>query len=417
MPWKERTALEERKAFIEEWRKGDESVAALCRCFGISRDSAYKWIKRYEVNGEAGLAELSRAPHDSPQRMAQKTEGAILKLRQEHARWGPRKLLAYLKRHQPNQHWPAASTVGQLLRREGLAHGRRKRQRTPPYSAPLSHATAPNQVWCIDYKGWFLCGDGSRCDPLTITDACSRCLLRCRAVAKTNEEGARAVLEAVFHEYGMPEAIRSDNGAPFATSAPGGLSRLSIWWLRLGIRHERIKPGRPDQNGRHERMHQTLAQETANPPRANLRLQQEAFRNFEHEYNFVRPHEALAYRTPGDLYVASNRQYPCRLPEIEYPREMLVRRISSMGQLSWKHRDACISKVLAGERVGLLEIEDDLFEVYFGPLVLGWFDSLALTFVADRAPRWHRPTGAEPLPTSAPSDQDDKADQLKTGEV
>lgn len=396
MPWKERTAVEERKAFIEEWRKGEESVAALCRYFGISRESAYKWIKRYEVGGEAGLVELNRAPHHSPQEMSERTEKAIVKLRQEHARWGPRKLLAYLKRHRPDDHWPAASSVGELLRREGLAHRRRKRQRTPPYSTPLSHAKAPNQVWCIDYKGWFHCGDGSRCDPLTLTDASSRFLLRCQTVSKTNEEGARAILEAAFHEYGMPEAIRSDNGAPFATSAPGGLSRLSIWWLRLGIRHERIKPGRPDQNGRHERMHLTLAQETADPPQANLKLQQEAFRRFAQEYNFVRPHQALAYRTPGELYVAGNRQYPCRLPEIEYPREMLVRRISSMGQLSWKHSDACISKVLSGERVGLLEVEDDLFEVYFGSLLLGWFDSVALKFIADRAPRWHRQAKVEP---------------------
>ena len=387
--------MEERKEFVEECRKGEESVAALCRCFGVSRETAYKWMRRYEAKGEVGLREVSRAPRSSPQRMSERTEDKILKLRQEHPRWGPRKLVAYLRREQPGQEWPVASSIGDLLRREGLSHPRRKRQRTPPFTQPLAHVTAPNQVWCVDYKGWFRCGDGSRCDPLTITDAYSRCLLHCRAVTKTDEVRARSVFEGLFREYGMPEAIRSDNGPPFASAAPAGLSRLSIWWMHLGIRHERIEPGRPDQNGRHERMHQTLKQETANPPQEDLRRQQEAFRRFEEEYNHVRPHEALGYRTPGDLYVAGTRHYPCKLPGIVYPDGALVRRVSSAGELTWKHNDAYVSRVLAGEKVRLLEVDDDLYELYFGPLQLGWFDSAAVCFVADRAPRWH---GKKPRP-------------------
>jgi putative transposase len=213
-------------------------------------------------------------------------------------------------------HWPAASSIGELLRREGLAHPRRKRQRIPPCTEPLQHAQAPNQVWCADYKGWFRCGDGTRCDPLTTSDAFSRFVLRCQEVERTDELRAHMVFEAVFREFGLPDRIRTDNGPPFATPAPAGLSRLSIWWMHLGIRHERIEPGHPEQNGRHERMHQTLKQETAAPPQANLRKQQEAFRKFEREYKWERPHEALGYRTPGECYVASARPYPERLPEI-----------------------------------------------------------------------------------------------------
>ena len=390
MPWKERSALDERKRFITEWRRSQEPFAALCREFGISRETGYKWVARYKAEGEAGLEELSRAPKHSPQQMTAAVREAILELRQAHARWGPRKLLALLEREQPDQRWPAASSVGELLQREGLSHPRRKRQRTPPCTEPLRHAQAPNQVWCADYKGWFRCGDGSRCDPLTTSDAFSRFLLRCRAVERTDELRARAVFEAVFREYGLPDAMRTDNGPPFASPAPGGLSRLSIWWMRLGIRHERIRPGCPQQNGRHERMHQTLKQETASPPQANLQKQQEAFRRFEWEYNHVRPHEALDYVTPAERYGASARRFPERLPEMEYPRGMLLRRISSAGELTWKHQDAYLSRVLAGELVGLSQVEEGLYEVYFGSLLLGWFDSRELCFVADRAPIWHR---------------------------
>jgi putative transposase len=243
--------------------------------------------------------------------MGEAVTEAILRLRRGHPRWGPRKLRAYLQARQPQRRRPAASSIGALLSREGLS----QRRRTPVYSEPLAHAQAPNQVWCADYKGWFYCGDGTRCDPLTITDACSRYLLRSRAVAKTDGVEAKAVFEAVFREHGLPEAIRTDNGPPFASPAPAGLSRLSMWWLRLGIRHERIAPGCPEQNGRHERMHQTLQQETASPPASNLRRQQETLARFQREYNEERPHEALGYRTPASLYAASARVYPSRLPE------------------------------------------------------------------------------------------------------
>jgi putative transposase len=386
MPWKESKAMDERKRFIEEWEQGEDSVAELCRRYGITRQTGYKWAERYQQEGEEGLEEHSRAPHHSPQAMSKAVREAILRLRRAHPRWGPRKLRAHLQALQPARSWPATSSIGALMSREGLAQPRHPRRRTPPYGEPLAHAQAPNQVWCADYKGWFCCGDRERCDPLTISDAFSRYLLRCLAVEKTDGVEARAVFEAGFREYGIPDAIRTDNGPPFASVAPGGLSRLSMWWMRLGIRHERIEPGRPEQNGRHERMHLTLKQETASPPQANLRQQQQRFQQFQWEYNQERPHEALGYQTPASVYVASAREYPARLPELAYPAGMVLRRISQQGSVKWNGERAFVSEVLGRECVGLREVEEDLLEVYYGPVLLGWLEASGPEpmFVADR---------------------------------
>lgn len=387
MPWRERSALEERKEFIAEWLGEEDAFAELCRRYGISRQTGYKWRGRWEAEGEAGLQEQSRAPLHSPQQMSGEVRKRVLEARMAHPRWGPRKLRGYLAGRYPGESWPAASSIAELLRREGLAQQRRLRRRTTPYGEPLKEAGGPNQVWPADYKGWFLCGNGARCDPLTISDSFSRFLLRCQRVEKTDGAHARAVFEAVFLENGLPDAIRTDNGAPFASPAPGGLSRLSIWWVRLSIRHERIQPGCPEQNGRHERMHQTLKQETACPPAANLRRQQEAFLRFQHEYNYERPHEALGYKTPASVYVPSPRPYPGRLPELTYGPEFQLRRVSRNGYFSWKHEAVFVSEVLGQEVIGLLESDDGLFEVYYGPVFLGWFDAVELAFVADRGRR------------------------------
>ena len=390
MPWKESTVVEERKAFVEEFLKQEESFSELCRRHGISRQTGYKWVARYEGLGLAGLEDLSRAPGESPQAMSEEVVTALVGLREAHPRWGPRKLRAYLQQHRGEEHWPATSSIGELLKREGLVKARGKRRRTPAYAAPLAHAGAPNQVWCADYKGWFTLGDGQRCDPLTITDAHSRYLLRCQPVAKTDTLRARAVFEAAFREWGMPEAIRTDNGAPFASGGPAGLSRLSMWWIRLGIRPERIEPGRPDQNGRHERMHQTLKQETASPPAANLRQQQRWLQNFQKEYNEERPHEALNYQTPTSVYVPSRRVYPARLPEPEFPQGCTVRSICRRGQMQWAGERVFVSRVLAGELVGLRPIEEDLYEIYYGPVFLGWYDQIENYFVVERKPKKRR---------------------------
>ena len=390
--------MSERESFIEEWKKAEECFAELCRKYEISRQCGYKWVERYKSGGTAGLEERSRAPHDMPQAMSDAVAKRIVELRREHPRWGARKLKAYLACREPKVAWPAASSIGELLRREGLSQPRRKRQRTPASGEPLSHAEAPNQVWSADFKGWFLCRDGQRCDPLTVSDAFSRYLMRCRAVQRTDGVQARAVLEAVFREYGMPQAIRTDNGAPFASKAPAGLSRLSMWWLRLGIRHERIDPGHPEQNGRHERLHQTLKQETASPPKANLWQQQKAFVWFEQEYNEQRPHEALAYKTPASVYVGSAQQYPSKLPDLPYPAGAQLRLISHNGYLKWRQERIFLSEVLARERVGLLEVESDFFEVYYGPLLLGWLDGIGRVFAADPGCRKHSRSKRSPEP-------------------
>lgn len=378
--------MDERKSFIDKWLERQHSFAELCRTSGVARKTGYKWIERFKCEGWGGLDDQSRAPRRHPHAIGDELENDIVGLRQQHPTWGARKLRDVLKRLGKHERLPAASTIHEVLVAAGLIAERRGRRKTPPYTKPLAHAEAPNQVWCADFKGWFRCRDGRRCDPLTITDARSRYLLRCRHVPKTDGIHVRAVFEAVFREYGVPEALRTDNGPPFASPAPGGLSRLSMWWLQLRIRHERIDPGRPEQNGQHERMHRTLKDETANPPSANLRQQQRRFQAFAKEYNHDRPHEALDYQRPAELYVPSCREFPARLPELEYPDGVHLRRISQQGSLKWKTERTFLSGVLARQTVGLLEIEDDLYEVYYGPLLIGWFDGDGHVFAPQKRP-------------------------------
>ncbi|MCX6618612.1 MAG: IS481 family transposase [Acidobacteria bacterium] len=378
MAWKESCALEEGTKFVLECSKDEWTMAELCEEYGISRPTGYKWWRRYQRGGLEALAELDRAPRRHPNATGADVEKLILAARQAHGRWGPRKLRAWLAAKQPERRWPATSTIGALLRREGLTVPQRRKRRTPPYSEPFQSVQESNAVWCIDFKGWFRTQDGERCEPLTISDGWSRYLLRCQAVAGPNGEQVRALMEAAFREYGLPGAIRSDNGSPFAGRGLGGLSRLSVWWIKLGIAPERIAPGRPDQNGRHERMHRTLKAETAQPPKANRREQQHAFDRFRTEYNEERPHEALDYRTPASLYTVSPRPYPARVPTIEYPDGVIVRRVQPRGQISWKHREVFISEALALEWVGLELIDDWHYRIYFGPIELGTFDEKQL---------------------------------------
>jgi hypothetical protein len=259
------------------------------------------------------------------------------------------------------------------VKRAGLVAPRRKRRRTEPYSAPLAHAVESNRVWCADFKGWFKAGDGARVDPLTITDACSRYLLRAQAVEKTNTERVRAIFEAAFRQYGLPKAIRTDNGAPFASAAVGGLSRLAVWWIKLGIVPERIQAGHPEQNGRHERMHRTMKLDLR--PGDDWRGQQREMDCFRYVYNHVRPHEALGMQTPASVYEPSPRSYPDREPEVEYPDTMLVRSVKSQGQFRWKKHDVFLSEVLAGERIGLLPFDDGCYTVYFAQAPLALFET------------------------------------------
>jgi transposase InsO family protein len=370
--------MEEKLRFVFEYEQGHRSMTELCQRYEIARETGYVWVRRYRERGLGGLVERSRAAWRHGNQTAAEIEQMVLELRQAHMRWGPRKLKWILERDEPGRVWPAASTIGTLLKREGLVMAQRKRRRTTPYSEPLAHADGPNRVWCADFKGWFRTGDGRRIDPLTITDAYSRYLLKCQAVEKTDTARVQAIFEAAFREYGMPEAIRTDNGAPFASSAIAGLSRLAVWWMKLGIMPERIEAGHPEQNGRHERMHRTLKQETAQPPAANRREQQRAMEKFRQEYNQVRPHEALAMQTPDAVYEPSARSFPVRLRDPEYPDDMQVLHVKSQGQFRWKKQDVFLSEVLWGEPVGLLPVDDRWFTVYFAQFPIARFDSRQL---------------------------------------
>ena len=378
MPWKKSSVMEEKLRFVFEYEQGHRSMTELCQRYEITRETGYVWIRRYRERGVDGLVERSRAAWRHGNQTPAEIEQMVLELREAHSRWGPRKLKRVLEDNEPGRVWPAASTIGALLKREGLMAGRRKRRRTAPYSEPLAHADGPNRVWCADFKGWFRTGDGRRIDPLTISDAHSRYLFRCQAVEKTDTARVQAIFEAVFREYGMPEAIRTDNGAPFASTAIAGLSRLAVWWMKLGIVAERIEAGHPEQNGRHERMHRTLKQETAQPAAANRREQQRVMERFRQEYNQVRPHEALGMQTPAAVYELSPRSFPAHVPEPEYPDTMLVHRVQQKGHFRWKKQEVFLSEVLWGEPVGLLPVDDRWFTVYFAQFPIARFDSKQL---------------------------------------
>jgi transposase InsO family protein len=368
--------MDERLRFIREHRRQAVSMSDLCRAFGISRRTGYKWLARFDELGEPGLSDRSRAPATHPNATARDLEDVIIELRQSHMSWGPRKLRAWFQEHIPNRVWPSASTFGEIVQRHGLVMPARVRRRSPPFSQPLAHANAPNEVWCADFKGWFRTKDGARCDPLTMTDAYSRYLLCARGVERTDGDHVKPIFERAFSEFGLPVAIRTDNGSPFASIGLGGLSRLSVWWVRLGIRHERIAPGKPQQNGRHERMHRTMKAETANPPAADLRAQQRVFDRFRSDFNNERPHEALGMKTPSRLYEPSPRPLPRKLPEVEYPKTYELRHVRSNGEIKLGGEHLFVSEALTGEVVGLDRLDDRYWRLHFGPVPLGCVDAV-----------------------------------------
>lgn len=383
MPWKKTGPMNERVKFIASYLENDESFSALCERFEVSRKTGYKWVERYDAGGVRSLVDRSRAPRSHPHAVPAETVAALVAARRRHPRWGPRKLLVVLRRQQPQLDLPVASTAGEILRRNGLVRARRRRRCSSPYAKRLGGYDKPNAIWCADFKGHFPVDD-ARCHPLTITDGFSRFLLRCRALDRPLSEPSRSIFESAFREFGLPDAIRTDNGAPFSTLAPGGLSRLAIWWIRLGIRPERIMPGRPDQNGRHERMHSTLKAETAKPPRISFRAQQRAFDSFRQEYNHVRPHEGIGQATPASLYRPSARPYPARLPQPQYPAHFRIERVYPNGVISTMSTQWYLSNCLAGELVGLEEVDDDRWKVYFGPIELGVLDGKSSKSRRDR---------------------------------
>jgi transposase InsO family protein len=365
--------MNERIKFIATYLEGEENFSDLCDFFEISRKTGYKWVERYEEGGVERLTDLSRAPHSHPNQVGEEVREALLSVRKKHPRWGPKKLVAVVARHHPQLELPATSTVGEILQREGLVHPRKRRRVSSPYAERLIDYGAPNDLWCADFKGHFATGE-ERCHPLTITDGFSRYLLTCKAQPRPFYCLTRDSFERAFREYGLPLTIRTDNGAPFSTLAPGGLSLLAIWWIRLGIRPERIMPGRPDQNGQHERMHETLKAETAKPPCGSISAQQRAFNRFRVEYNEERPHEALGQEVPAKFYEKSPRRYPNKLPEPVYPDHFELERTYPNGVISFQKTQWFISGCLRGEVIGLEETADGCWKAYFGPIQLGVLD-------------------------------------------
>ena len=374
MPWKEVFPMEERIRFAVQAAKGTEVFSVLCKEFGISRRVGYKWLRRYQALGVAGTRELSRRPRGSPQRTAQTVEDWIVKVRRRRPRYGPKKILDLLAQEHPSSDLPAVSTIAKILARRGLAKGRTRRRRGQIIrleAASLTVPNAANEVWAVDYKGWFKTGDGCRCDPLTITDLYSRFVLCVRAVPATTQRTTRSVFQRVFRRYGLPEAIRVDNGPPFASSGLAGLSKLSVWWTSLGIRVEFIRPASPHLNGSHERMHRTLKADTTQPPSLNRHAQQRRFDRWRHEFNHERPHEAIAMRRPADLYTANTRRYRGSDKTIRYPEDYLVKPVSQSGFICYGGEHYFLGEAFAGTVVGLHRDCSRETKVYFANKLIG----------------------------------------------
>jgi putative transposase len=371
VPWKAVCPMDERVHFVSLVDESEETFSALCERFGISRKTGYKWVKRYEAGGPAALAERRPVAHTFPHRVPDDVLDRLIELRKEHPKWGPKKLRVLLESLGVEM-IPAASTIGDALKKHGLIRPRRRRVHPPMYPLPIASTTNPNDTWCVDFKGHFAVGDKSRCYPLTLTDHATRYLLKCEGLSKSDESAVRPHFERAFSEFGVPTRIRSDNGPPFATPGIGGLSALSVWWIRLGILPERIEPGHPEQNGRHERMHRTLKDEVATPPAASLLDQQRAFDRFRRTYNDERPHEALGMKTPASRYTPSRRAWPIAPKSPEYPDAMKVRKLDERGRLQFASHATrtTISPLLAREPVGLEPTNEDQWNLYYGTVLL-----------------------------------------------
>jgi putative transposase len=383
MVWRKTCAMEERMRFVMAVERQQEPFAAICRSFGVSRRVGYKWVGRYRNEGVEGLKDRSRAPLHHPQALPEEIAQRCIAVRRAHPSWGPVKVQAWLEEHRAQTQWPAASTIGELFDRDGLTVKRRLRRRSPPSTAPFAQCTAANDVWCIDFKGWFVTGDGARCEPLTLSDAHSRYLLRCQALARSDTDHVWPVLDAAFREFGLPLRLRSDNGSPFASCGAGGLSQLSVKLIKAGVVPERIAPGKPQQNGRLERLHLTLLQDTAKPPAPTLREQLKRLRRFQRIYNDERPHQALGNQTPAKHYAVSPRRFDGILREPIYSADHAVRRVRHNGEIRWQGNTIYISAALIGEPVGLIENVDGGWMVCYGPILLG--------LIAHRADRLRKP--------------------------
>jgi putative transposase len=373
MPWRETLPMDQRLDFVRDWETELFTMTELAAQYGISRRTGYKWLDRYDAAGALGLLDRSRRPLHSPHATDPELIEWLVAQRQRHPHWGAKKLLAIGGRQQPDAAWPCRATVCTQLKTRGLVRSRRRHH--APVAGPRPQpARAVNEVWTTDFKGEFRTGDGVYCYPLTLRDGFSRFVLRCEALPGPTYDATRRGFERAFAAYGLPQRIRSDNGAPFAGAGLGRLSRLNVWWMRLGIVPERIAVGHPEQNGSHEQFHRVLKAETTRPPAASGRAQQRRFDTFCAEYNQERPHEALANQTPAMVYAPSPRALPRRLPPIDYAGHLEVLRVYGNGCVWWGDRVLFLSNALIGEDVAFEEVGDGLWTVYFATVALARFD-------------------------------------------
>lgn len=379
MPWKETSVMDERIKFIGRLLSG-EKMASLCREFGISRMTGYKIWNRYSEQGSSGLSNRSHAPHRHPNQLPLEIEQLIVRLKKEKSSWGAPKIRELIARRYSNLKLPAISTIHCVLDRHGLVKKKKRGKKFSSIAGYLSTPQHPNDLWCTDFKGQFIMKNKKHCFPLTISDFNSRFLISCEALSGTSENPCYSVFEQAFKEYGLPQAIRSDNGVPFASgNSLWGLTKLSVWWIRLGIKIERIAPGQPQQNGRHERMHRTLKLEATKPAGTNLLQQQEKFYGFVQEYNYERPHQALGMKCPGEVYKKSKTEYK-GLSALTYPGFDRILTITNCGKVCMKRGKIYVSKAFANHRVGLNEVDDNIWEVNFMDYPLGYFDEFSCKF-------------------------------------
>ncbi|WP_414728737.1 DDE-type integrase/transposase/recombinase [Zhongshania aliphaticivorans] len=375
MPWHKTDHVSEREHFLKAWLTGRHSMTALCRAFGISRKTGHKWVYRLKTEGMTDLSDRSRARHQQTHQTPESITQTLINTKFAFPDWGPRKVVAYLRNTQPDSCWPAHSTVSEIFARQGLVkHRGNRRYKSPARTAPLSHASEPNRVWSVDFKGDFLLGNQKRCYPLTVFDNYSRYLLDCKGLYSTHTAPVIAAFERLFYDYGLPDYLRSDNGSPFASTRIGGLSQFSLWLLKRGVMPERIRPGQPQENGRHERFHRSLKAAVCKPPKGDLSAQQRAFNHYQFSYNNYRPHEALNDTPPAQHYTRSPRIYTGEEQEFHYPDHYVIRKVRSDGNMKWKQLPIYIANLLAGEYIGLEPIDEGCWMTYISTLKLGILD-------------------------------------------
>lgn len=391
MPWKETHVMDEKIKFIAEVKKDESTIKDICEYHGISRPTGYKWIDRYEKYGIKGLEDRSRAPQNPANGLDDFVKEKILEVKHTYMHWGPKKVRSKLMKLYPEwKKHPAISSIGEFLKKEGLVITRKRRIKTMGTNKPLTIGLKPNDVWSADFKGWFKTRDGARCNPLTISDDYSRYLLSCWHVNKMNHINVQKRFEIVFREYGLPLVIRTDNGTPFASTSSYGLTKLSVWWISLGIYPERIEPGHPEQNGRHERMHRTLKDNTANPSAETINKQKKRFSEFQIEYNEERPHEALNMKTPAEFYWESSRKFPNKKPKIEYPNYMDKRKVQENGRFNYNGYELFLSESLYGEYIGIEKISEDESSLWYSNYHLGILNHRVLEIKPSKCQSLHQ---------------------------